>query len=390
MKQGLVRLLVLRKLGYKGSRAARKRILFNLVLITLVVGALVFAQIFVVSMSKGIADKYALLGNGHLQVHEDSTRDLPEKDGVLDVQLVSQSYALIYSPEGNKMVRLKGVEDGYFNEMRTSQITLMDGIPKESTTLEQVLLSTTLADELQVGIGDRVALMLVGDDGIRPQFCVVGNLYDSGYRELDANLAFCDYSLINRLFKGSEETYHELLVTQESIEPLKQEYRSDGFMVTSWDEENFTIATNLNTSRQAVLGVMVAVAMLCGYFISELSRELVEDDKHQIAMLTLLGARHSLIRSVYFYTVMMVTILSMIGGTLLGIVMSSNLSPLLSAVADRSIPSLSYYLLDFSVVYPLGDILVIVLVLLLVSVVSVQFSLRRVKRIEPLSCTHFD
>jgi len=390
LKQGLLRLLVLRKLGYKGSRAARKRILFNLVLITLVVGALVFAQIFVVSMSKGIADKYALLGNGHLQVHEDSTRDLPEKDGVLDVQLVSQSYALIYSPEGNKMVRLKGVEDGYFNELRTSQITLMDGIPKESTTLEQVLLSTTLADELQVGIGDRVALMLVGDDGIRPQFCVVGNLYDSGYRELDANLAFCDYNLIHRLFKGSEETYHELLVTQERIEPLKQEYQDDGFMVTSWDEENFTIATNLNTSRQAVLGVMVAVAMLCGYFISELSRELVEDDKHQIAMLTLLGARHSLIRSVYFYTVMMVTILSMIGGTLLGIVMSSNLSPLLSAVADRSIPSLSYYLLDFSVVYPLGDILVIVLVLLLVSVVSVQFSLRRVKRIEPLSCTHFD
>lgn len=390
MKQGLLRLLVLRKLGYKGSRAARKRILFNLVLITLVVGALVFAQIFVVSMSKGIADKYALLGNGHLQVHEDSTRVLTEKEGVLDVQLVSQSYALIYSPEGNKMVRLKGVEDGYFNELRTSQITLMDGIPKESTTLEQVLLSTTLADELQVGIGDRVALMLVGDDGIRPQFCVVGNLYDSGYRELDANLAFCDYNLIHRLFKGSEETYHELLVSQERIEPLKQEYRSDGFMVTSWDEENFTIATNLNTSRQAVLGVMVAVAMLCGYFISELSRELVEDDKHQIAMLTLLGARHGLIRSVYFYTVMMVTILSMIGGTLLGIVMSSNLSPLLSAVADRSIPSLSYYLLDFSVVYPLGDILIIVLVLLLVSVVSVQFSLRRVKRIEPLSCTHFD
>ncbi len=99
---------------------------------------------------------------------------------------------------------------------------------------------------------------------------------------------------------------------------------------------------------------MVAVAMLCGYFISELSRELVEDDKHQIAMLTLLGARHSLIRSVYFYTVMMVTVFSMLGGTLLGIIMSSNLSPLLSAIADRSIPSLSYYLLEFGVIYPMG------------------------------------
>ncbi len=201
-------------------------------------------------MSKGIADKYALLGNGHLQIHEDSILVLPEKEGVLDVQLVSQSYALIYSPEANKMVRLKGVEEGYFNELRTSQITLQDGIPKESTTLEQVLLSTTLANELQVGIGDRVALMLVSDNGIRPQFCVVGSLYDSGYRELDANLAFCDYSLIHRLFKGSEETYHELLVTQDRIEPLKRDFKAEGYAVTSWDEENFTIATNLNTSRQ--------------------------------------------------------------------------------------------------------------------------------------------
>ncbi len=390
MKQALLRLLVLRKLGYKGSRAAKKRILFNLILITLVVSALVFAQVFVVSMSRGIADKYALLGNGHLQIHEGSMLAVPEKEGVLDIQLVAQSYALIYSPEGNKMVRLKGVEAEYFNDLRTSQITLQEGIPKESTTLEQVLLSTTLARELQVGIGDRVALMLVGESGIRPQFCVVGNLYDSGYQELDANLAFCDYDLIHRLFKGSEETYYELLVEPERIESLKQDYKVEGYTVTSWDEENFTIATNLNTSRQAVLGVMVAVAMLCGYFISELSRELVEDDKHQIAMLTLLGARHSLVRSVYFYTVMMVTVLSILGGTLLGILMSSNLSPILSMVADRSIPSLSYYLLEFNVVYPLGDILFIVLVLLLVSVLSVQFSLRRVKRIEPLSCTHFD
>ncbi|MGE4454114.1 MAG: ABC transporter permease [Sphaerochaeta sp.] len=390
MRQTLLHLLVLRKLGYKGSRAAKKRILFNLLLITLVVSALIFAQIFVVSMSRGIADKYALLGNGHLQIHESAAIQIPEREGLLDVQLVSESYALIYSPEGNKMVRLKGVEDGYFNAMRVSQITLGTPLEEDSTTLEQVLLSTTLAQELQVDIGERVALMLVGEQGIRPQLCVVGNLYDSGYRELDANLVFSDYDLMHRLFKGSEETYYELLVAQGYIEPLKKEYRKEGYTVTSWDEENFSIATNLNTSRQAVLGVMVAVAILCGYFISELSRELVEDDKHQIAMLALLGARYSLIQRVYFSTVMLVTVLSILSGSALGILLSRSLPSILGAIAEKRIPSLSYYLLEFKVLYPFSDILVIVLVLLLVSMLSVQFSLRRVKRIEPLSCTHFD
>ena len=166
--------------------------------------------------------------------------------------------------------------------------------------------------------------------------------------------------------------------------------KADGYAVTSWDEENYAVATNLNTSRQAVLGVMVAVAILCGYFISELSRELVEDDKYKIAMLTLLGATKRIIRRSYFSTVMVVTLVSVLLGTLLGMAFALNLSPLLSSIAARSIPSLAYYLLDFSIVIPWLDILIITLVLVGVSVISVLFSLRRVARIEPISCAHFD
>lgn len=390
MNHSLLRLMVLRKLGHRGSRSVKKRILFNILLIGLVVASLVFAQIFVVSMSRGIADKYALLGNGHLQIHETGELELGPMEGLLDTQLVAQSYALIYSPQANKMIRLKGVGPDYFNEMRLSQLTMGDREADEETNLPRILLSTTLAEELQVEVNDRVALMLVSQNSIRPQLCVIRNLYDSGYQELDANLVFCDYDLMHRLFGGKEETYYELLVEQSRMKIIKQELAATGYSVTSWDEENYSVATNLNTSRQAVLGVMVAVAMLCGYFISELSRELVEDDKHKIAMLTLLGAKKVFIRKVYFTTVMVVTAVSVGAGTLAGIALANNLGPLLSYIADQSIPSLAYYLLDFVIVTPVLDLLLIIVVLVLVSMVSVQWSLRRVKVIEPLACTHFD
>ncbi len=390
MKGSLFHLMVLRKLGYRGSRAAKKRILFNILLISLVVASLVFAQIFVVSMSRGIADKYALLGNGHLQLHESAGLELEPIEGLLDTQLVAQSYALIYSPEANKMVRLKGVGPDYFNDLRLSQLNMGSVEAADATNLPHILISTTLAEELGVAVNDRVALMLVSQSSIRPQLCVIRNLYDSGYKELDANLVFCDYELMQRLFGGKEETYYELLVEQSRMQSIKGDLQMQGYSVTSWDEENYSVATNLNTSRQAVLGVMVAVAILCGYFISELSRELVEDDKHKIAMLTLLGARKVFIRKVYFSTVMLVTLVSVLAGTLSGILLANNLAPLLAYIADKSIPSLSYYLLDFSIVIPSFDILSIILVLLLVSMISVQWSLRRVKVIEPLSCTHFD
>ena len=390
MKGSLLHLMVLRKLGYRGSRAAKKRILFNILLISLVVASLVFAQIFVVSMSRGIADKYALLGNGHLQIHERAGLELGPVEGLLDTQLVAQSHALIYSPEANKMVRLKGVGPEYFNDLRLAQLSMGVAEEGQATNLPQILISTTLAEELGVMMNDRVALMLVNQNSIRPQLCVIRNLYDSGYQELDANLVFCDYVLMHRLFGGKEETYYELLVEQSRMQSIKGDLLMQGYSVTSWDEENYSVATNLNTSRQAVLGVMVVVAILCGYFISELSRELVEDDKHKIAMLTLLGARRVFIRKVYFSTVMLVTLVSILAGTLAGMLLASNLGPLLSYIADKSIPSLSYYLLDFSISIPAFDILSIILVLLFVSMISVQWSLRRVKVIEPLSCTHFD
>ena len=61
-------LLTRRKLGIGANRASKRRVFFNLILITLVVAVLVLAQIFVVSMSRGIADKWAYLADGHLQI----------------------------------------------------------------------------------------------------------------------------------------------------------------------------------------------------------------------------------------------------------------------------------------------------------------------------------
>ena len=383
-------MLILRKLGIRGSRAAKRRIFFNLVLIALVTSALVFAQIFVVSMSKGIADKYALLGNGHLQVHGSPTSGIPDLPGILDIQEVEQSFALIYSPQANKMVRLKGVGENYFNQLRRAEITIEEASDAGQTSLPQVMISTTLAKTLDVKPLDRIALMLVNNSNLRPQLCVVKSLFSSGYKELDENLMFCDAALVKRLFGGEADMYQELLVEESQLDSIKNELKAQGLAVTSWDEENYSVATNLDTSRQAILGVMLAVAILCGYFISELSRELVEDDKHSIAMLKLLGSPAALVRKVYFSTVMLVTFIAIAIGSLLGVALSLNLAPLLSFLAKANLPSLSFYLLDFATIIPLSDLALILFVLFSVGALSVAWSLRRIKGIELLSCTHFD
>lgn len=391
MRSKLARMLIGRKLGIQSSTAAKRRILFNVLLIMVVVAALVFAQLFVVSMSRGIANKYALLGNGHLQVHERAGTTIPDLEQIVDVQMVAQTYSLIYSPSKNLMVRLKGVDSSYFNSLRLSELTFLSTtLDTKGSSLPQILLSTSIANKLEVGQGDRVALMMVSNNVLRPQLCIVGNLYDSGYKELDENLIFCDFSLMDKLFANKADTYYELLVKDNELTQVRSLLEREGLSVTSWDQENFAVASNLETSRQAVLGVMVVVAILCGYFISELSRELIEDDKRRIALLKLLGAGNPLIRGVYFSTVMLVTLISIFLGTTLGVLLGLNLGSMLSGLAARSIPALSFYLLDFKVIMPYGDIAIILVVLMLVSSISVLWSLRRVRKIPLLSCTRFD
>jgi ABC-type lipoprotein release transport system permease subunit len=365
-----------------------------MILITLVVSMLVLAQLFVVSMSNGIADKYALLGNGHLQVHENADTTIPALSSIYDVQKVSQTVALVYSATGNKMVRVKGVDSTYFNQYRLKQLTFSQSDTEESSsTLPRVTISTSLAEMLAVNLGDRIALMMVNGGGkttLRPQLCIVDNLYDSGYRELDENLVFCDYGLLEKLFSQNVDTYFELLVPQNVIETTKQTLKSEGLQVTSWDEENYSVASNLNTSKEAILGVLVVVAILCGYFISEVANEMVEDDKHKIAQLKLMGTTDSVLKRVYFSTVMSVTLISIALGTLLGITLGFNLKTTLAYLAKKSIPALSYYLLDFTISIPVMEITIILLVLTFVSALSISWSLRRVHKIDLLSCTHFD
>jgi lipoprotein-releasing system permease protein len=63
---------------------------------------------------------------------------------------------------------------------------------------------------------------------------------------------------------------------------------------------------------------------------------------------------------------------------------------MLSFLAAKSIPALAFYLLDFQVMVPFLDIAIILFVLILVSSLSVLWSLRRVRNIPLLSSTRFD
>lgn len=385
MSKEVAALLIRRSLGMVGNRASRRRILFQILLITLSLSALVFALIFVTSMSDAIANKYALINSGHLIVHD---RSFPTR-GSYDSYLVGTTYGLLYSKETTALVFLKGVEDDYLTGKRKAElVTLKES--SESTTLMKVMISKSLARTLNVHPGENLALMIGTEANVRPTLVRIGAIYDSGYKELDELLVFTDLSSLVRLCGESVTFHHEVLVEMDRIGEVRDRLIHEGYQVTTWSDEAPQIASNLITSKEVTFIIISIIGLLLGYATSELARQMVEDDKRQITLLLLLGARRRMLGSSYLLSVLIVTIIALIFGVLGGILLSYAVPKVLPLIEQQSFSLFSFYLLRFSIAVPIKRILLLGALVILSSTATVFFSLHRALRKQTISSLAFD
>ena len=382
---------------------SRKRILRKgrltscLILIALVMAPLVCALIFSDSMMEGITSKYIYLSDGHLQLNWSGNRELsdfnPESCSPMlySCDEVTSGYALMYSATGTTNVMVKGVGDGYFNDRRMEQVTveLAEQTGETTSNVKGIMLSRATADELKVGIGDRVALMIVPDDVdkvLRPVLCRIDGIFYSGYDQLDSLLCFVDLDYAKTLYGAPESTCLELLVNSEYMEKLDDVVAAlgTGYDISKWDQHNVSVYENFVTSRQMILIILLLVVVVAAFYTASVAQQMIQDDMQDIAITKLIGASDTLVRRSAFLSVYTVTFVGMVLGILLGLLIGLNLGPILTWLSSMGLKSLSFYLLDFDITVPWLSILLISVCLLVISYVSIQISLGKTRRITPI------
>ena len=382
---------------------SRKRILRKgrltscLILIALVMAPLVCALIFSDSMMEGITSKYIYLSDGHLQLNWNGKADLSDFDGSMFSPMlyscdeVTSGYALMYSATGTTNVMVKGVGEGYFNERRLEQVTftMAEADESSSSNLKGIILSRATAEQLNVGIGDRVALMIVPDDVnkvLRPVLCRIDGIFFSGYDQLDSLLCFVDLDYARTLYSSPQSSCLELLVQPEYMEKLDYVISAlgTGYDISKWDQHNVSVYENFVTSRQMILIILLLVVVVAAFYTASVAQQMIQDDMQDIAISKLIGASDSLVRRSAFLSVYTVTFVGMLLGIFLGLLIGLNLGPILTWLSSMGLSSLSFYLLDFDITVPWMSILLISACLLLISYVSIQISLGKTRRITPI------
>lgn len=356
--------------GLVSSHMCRERKLRGQFVLLLLISLLVsYGLVFVNSMVEGIQQRYVMLGDGEITIQG----AYPEGE-----QVVLAS-ALIYGTDAVKPIALKGVGAGYFSDERKAALRSLSFAGEQDA--HSVTLGRTLATELGLRLGDRALVVIAFEDSFRPVLCKVGGIYDSGYAELDANLAFLPSKALDPYgFPVQTE-----LVVGKGLEQTLDRIRKEGYSARAWYEEEDDLVENLVTSRKLILVVFCVIILLAAYFASEFASVLIYDRRRDIALLSLLGSTHRSIMKAFIRGICILESAAVFLGLVLGIAVSFLSRPLLGAVADYGFPSLTYYLLTFTIKVPFGQLVLVTLFLLAASVVSATIGIRGIRRIEPLS-----
>ncbi len=368
MSREAIRLYSERKEGRGQSFAWLLRSYLPSLLIFFITLVLVFALIFVSSMSKAIDRTLQLLGSGSAVSYSPVDSALLPSGTV--VSEVESTGALVHSKNHNTLVNVKGIDSDYFTAEKEDVLKM--SWCENDTTLKGVVLSQLIASKLEVGLGDRVAMLLYDRslDRTRPVYLFIEGIYSSGYNEFDESLVFTDIELVDGIV-----SYEILssLPTDELLTLLEE----SGVEAISYKELYRSIYDNINLSVSMLNLIVVFVALLSGFFALSVSIEYVQRDKKDIAGMLLIGfSREDVLRS-YIRITMSAVFAAVVLALLGGIGLSYLVQPVLSSLDVISFPALQNYVLSFEVSIPFGMLLLLVASTSLTSYLSLRFSLKK-------------
>ncbi len=368
-------LYIPRKCGRGLGRDRKTAFLLPMLMILLISAVLVFALVFIQSVSGTIERMLAILGRGSVFVE---SQDMPYSSFLPEGAEVTPSRileGLVYSGQGEGAAVIHAVGPGYFDGMRGRELGIV--IPDEDV-LNPAVVSSSFADKLSVGIGDRMTLLLyeADKDRTRPLLLTVSGIFPSVYPQLDSSLVY-----IQLESSGYEADGYEVLLPEGiDAESIEDALWRAGYSTWSYMDMYSSIYSNAVSSINALYLVFMAVALLAAYFASDAAYVYISRDRNDIEMLMMLGAPKALMRSVYLRITMAGACMAMAIGIALGLILGF-LSPLaFSIIASFDPAILSYYVTSFSVRIPWSRIAFMIILMIVIAAISVEISLFRLIR----------
>ena len=335
-------------------------------LIFLITAVLVFAMVFISSMTTAIDRMIIMLGSSSIVTGEEV--DVSSWSGA-SINKTREGEGVVFTEEGKSIIRLKGVNESYLQGEREEALKI---VRSGKEVKNAIIVSTTLARKLNLELGSSMTMMLYEKEKnrTRPILMTVTGIFDSGYAQLDRYLAYVDFSLLD-----GEEEWEILLDQKDDLEKRCQELEELGISYKTYREKYSALYLNVRQSVSILYLILAFVALLAAFFSTDIVSVYLSRDRQDIAALRLLGMEEKRIRRIYLSLSLFAVAISALGGTVLGLLLGL-LSPSLIRIVASSNPGLvEYYISSFSVTVPTMELLLMVLAMVVLSALTLFISL---------------
>lgn len=335
-------------------------------LIFLITAVLVFAMVFISSMTTAIDRMIIMLGSSSIVTGEEV--DVSSWSGA-SINKTREGEGVVFTEEGKSIIRLKGVNESYLQGEREEALKI---VRSGEEVKNAIIVSTTLARKLNLELGSSMTMMLYEKEKnrTRPILMTVTGIFDSGYAQLDRYLAYVDFSLLD-----GEEEWEILLDQKDDLGKRCQELDELGISYKTYREKYSALYLNVRQSVSILYLILAFVALLAAFFSTDIVSVYLSRDRQDIAALRLLGMEEKRIRRIYLSLSLFAVAVSALGGTVLGLLLGL-LSPSLIRIVASSNPGLvEYYISSFSVTVPTMELLLMVLAMVVLSALTLFISL---------------
>ena len=280
--------------------------------------------------------------------------------------------------------------------MKTLSYSDFKSMPKLNNNLfeidymkdDWVFIGVELAKILNLKVGDQITLNTTGSDMtilgpiLNSDLLTIKGIFNLGMYEFDRyyiysnNIYFKEISLdsiVDVYFNGNNEN---LL-----LDELEQ------FKFLSWSEQNSSLSQALTTEKNVMFIILFFIIIISCFTIISNQVFFIKEKYKDIVLLKSLGINVYIINLIFFINSFIVSFVSVIFGTLLGIILSINIGKIekiLSSFLDYSLFNNEiYYLSNLPYLVKYNDIVMIIVIALTSVLIASVIPLFRIYKITP-------
>ncbi len=221
---------------------------------------------------------------------------------------------------------LKAVDPGLEKKTTTIEHNLLDTHATLNDLLkdQKIIIGNTLAQELDVHVGDCVNLLFIADHSLSNKITlsnkevIVSGIFCTGIDEFDAGLAYGSFSLLHTLYP--EEGIQQINISlkndsleQETITQLKQQF---GLSTLSWKDFYKPLVQALKLEKYAMIVILALIALVAIMNIISVIFMQIIKKRTDIALLLSMGMEHHAIQKLFITIGLGITLIASVAGLL--------------------------------------------------------------------------